>query len=60
MNQYIKAQILYMKNVVKTFNDSCHLAATKDDGEISKDEFRTLKRIKKASERYLKALDRIK
>lgn len=38
MNSYIEAQIFNMKSMVKVFNQSCKIAATKDDGKISKEE----------------------
>ena len=46
MNHYIYAQILNMQAMAKTFGQSCELAAMKDDGQISKDEVKQLKRIK--------------
>ena len=44
MNHYIYAQILNMQAMAKTFGQSCELAAMKDDGQISKDEVKQLKR----------------
>ncbi|WP_295343313.1 hypothetical protein [uncultured Prevotella sp.] len=46
--------------MAKTFGQSCELAATKDDGKISKDEAKQLKRIKAAVEMFCKELDKVK
>ena len=48
MNHYIYAQILNMQ------------AMAKDDGKISKDEAKQLKRIKAAVEMFCKELDKVK
>ena len=60
MNHYIYAQILKMQAMAKTFGQSCELAAMKDDGQISKDEVKQLKRIKAAVEAFCKELDKVK
>ena len=60
MNSYIESQIFNMKSMVKVFNQSCELAARKDDGQISKDEEKQLKQIKAAAEKFCKELDKIK
>mgnify|MGYP004630272755 FL=1 len=60
MNHYIHAQILNMQAMTKTFLQSCEMAATKDDGQISKDEAKQLKKIKAATEQFCKELERIK
>lgn len=60
MNSYIEAQIFNMKSMVKVFNQSCELAARKDDGQISKEEAKQLKQIKAAAEKFCKELDKIK
>ena len=60
MNHYIYAQILNMQAMAKTFGQSCELAAMKDDGQISKDEVKQLKRIKAAVEAFCKELDKVK
>ena len=59
MNHYIYAQILNMQAMAKTFGQSCELAAMKDDGQISKDEVKQLKRIKAAVEAFCKELDKL-
>ena len=60
MNSYIEAQIFNMKSMVKVFNQSCELAARKDDGQISKEEAKQLKQIKAAADKFCKELDKIK
>ena len=52
MNSYIEAQIFNMKSMVKVFNQSCKMAATKDDGKISKEEMKQLNKIQAAAERF--------
>lgn len=49
-----------MQAMAKTFGQSCELAAMKDDGQISKDEIKQLKRIKAAVEAFCKELDKVK
>ena len=60
MNHYIYAQILNMQAMAKTFGQSCELAATKDDGKISIDEAKQLKRINAAVEMFCKEVDKAK
>ena len=60
MNEYITAQIKNMQTMVKTFEQSCHLAASKNDGKIDKNELKTLKKIEAASKRFISDLDKLK
>lgn len=60
MNTYIQAQILNMITVTKTFEQACDLAALKDDGAISPQEQKQLKKIKTASQKFRKELETIK
>ncbi len=59
MNTYLKSQINNMTSSVKIFMSGCELAVMQDDGRIDRKEQRILNRLRKASERYQKALDRI-
>lgn len=59
MNYYIDAQILNMKAMVKTFEQSCHMAAQKNDGIISPEEAKKLKKISAATQRFLKELEKL-
>lgn len=60
MNTYIHAQILNMQAMAKTFGQSCQLAATKDDGKVSKEEAKQLKRIQAAIDQFCRELDKVK
>lgn len=60
MNPYIEAQIFNIKSMVRVFNQSCEMAAIKDDGQISKEEAKQLKKIRLASEAFCKELEKIK
>lgn len=60
MNTYIHAQILNMQAMVQAFERSCEMAAMKDDGKISRDEEKQLKKIKAAAQAFYKELERIK
>ena len=44
MNYHIDAQIINMKAIVRTFEQSCKMAAMKDDGKISPEEEKILKK----------------
>lgn len=59
MNQYINAQILNMTTMVKTFQQSCRMAALKDDSTIDRSEQKMLDKINKASERFIKELEAV-
>lgn len=60
MNPYIKMQIQNIISMVETFEKSCVMAATQDDGTIDHDEAKAIKQINKASEHFLKELGKIK
>ncbi len=60
MNSYIKAQILNITTMTKTFEQACEMAAMKDDGKISREEEKQLKKIKAASQKFRKELESIK
>lgn len=60
MNSYIKAQILNITTMTKTFEQACEIAAIKDDGKISREEEKQLKKIKAASQKFRKELESIK
>lgn len=59
MNSYIRAQILNITTMTKTFEQACEMAAIKDDGKISREEEKQLKKIKAASQRFRKELESI-
>ena len=59
MNSYIDAQCRHMIAMVQTFEDACHFSAKKDDNKVSKDEEKTLRKIKKASDHFKRDLEKI-
>jgi hypothetical protein len=59
MNQYIKSQIENMTTMTKAFSDGCHLAAIQNDGTISKEEAKALKRIDAAVQRFIKEINSV-
>lgn len=59
MNAFIQAQCRNMIMMVKTFEQSCKMAAQKDDGKISREEEKALKSITAAAEKFKKELTKI-
>ena len=59
MNYHIDAQVANMKAIAKTFEQSCRMAATKDDGRIDAQEEKVLKKISAATQRFIKELDKL-
>lgn len=59
MNVYIKAQCQNMLTTVEIFEAACALAAKKDDGSISKEEAKTIKRIRNAAQAFKTELRRV-
>ncbi len=57
MNTYIKAQILNMQQLLKTFDQACKLAAIQDDGVMTKAEEKQLAKIQAASDKFRKELE---
>lgn len=60
MNYYINSQIMNMVTMAKTFEHSCRMAATKDDGTIDRIEEKQLKKISTATAKFIKELESIK
>ena len=54
MNRYIDAQITNICTMAKTFASSCEFAARQDDGQISKEEAKIIKKIQAATDRFLR------
>ena len=52
--------IPYMVAIVKTFENSCHMAALKNDGRIDRNEAQQLKKINTACEKFIHRLQKIK
>lgn len=59
MNSYINAQILNMVTITRTFEQACELAAIKDDGHLSREEEKAIKKIKAATQRFKRELEAI-
>ena len=60
MNTYIDAQITNMITMVKTFEQSCKLAAIENDGHVNKIEAKQLKKISNATDRFIRELEKIR
>lgn len=60
MNYYIEAQIQNMTTMVQTFENSCRMAALKNDGTIDRDEERQLRKINAACAAFVRELGKIK
>ena len=60
MNDYMDAQIKNIIAITKTFNQSCKMAAIKNDGQIDKAEAKALKKIESATQHFIKELEKIK
>ena len=59
MNRYILMQCQNMITTVEIFEQACDLAARKDDGRISPEEEKTIKRIRTAAKAFKQELKKI-
>lgn len=59
MTNYIKSQCNTIITSVKVFEQSCQIAAMQDDGSISKDEEKKLKKISKASQQFITDIEKL-
>lgn len=59
MNRFIESQCQNMLQSIAMFKQSCEFAAKRDDGQISKDEAKTLKKITTAADNFAKELGKI-
>lgn len=59
MNTYILMQCRNMIAMINTFEQSCKLAAQKDDGTISREEEKILKRIHASADKFKSELTKI-
>lgn len=57
-NPYLKAQCQNMVSALAAFSTACELAAYEDDGSLSKEELRQLRRIHAAAARFQAELQR--
>ena len=60
MNRFIKSQIINITTMANQFKTACKIAAIQDDGRISKEEERQLKKIEKATNKFIAELNSIK
>lgn len=60
INTHIVTQINQMLLSIRVFEDSLEIAAKRDDGKISKEEEKTIRKIKKVSAKYKIQLEKIK
>ena len=58
MNSYVKLEITNQKLNCKNFLQAVYRASLKDDGVIDKKERKVMKRLEKATMKYVKALKR--
>ena len=59
MNPYLTAQILNAQAMARNFEQACHQAAKQDDGRISKEEEKALRKIHAITARFIKDLDKL-
>ena len=58
MNPFLKLEIQNHTMVCQNFISSCELATKKDDDKTNEQEKKALKRIQKATENYIKELEK--
>lgn len=59
MNPYIATHIFNAKAMAKNFEQACQQAAKQDNGKISKEEEKLLKRIHTITTRFVNDLDKL-
>lgn len=60
MNHLIDSQIQGIIVTLKAFNQNCKMAAIRDDQCLDKNEEKTLKKIDKATEKYIRELEKLR
>lgn len=60
MNYFIDSQITNMSTMAKTFVASCEMAARREDGRVSREEEKRIKKIKAATEKFIKEIESAK
>lgn len=60
MNRFIEMQCRNMVTTVEVFEQACDLAARKDDGKISAEEAKILRRIHAAAKAFKQEINRIR
>lgn len=59
MNPYITAQIFNAQAMARNFEQACQQAAKQNDGKVSKEEEKTLKKIHSITQRYINDLNKL-
>ena len=59
MNTFMEMQLKNMLMYLNTFETSCKLAAAKDDGKIDRQETKQLEKIKAATDRFRRDLEKL-
>lgn len=59
MNTYIATQIFNAQAMARNFEQACEQAAKQDDGKISKDEEKTLKKIHAITAQFINDLNKL-
>lgn len=60
MNKFMKSQVDTVLLSLKALDQSLELSAVKDDGEISKEEQKEIKKIRKAIENFEKEMAKLR
>lgn len=59
MNPYIATHIFNAKAMARNFEQACQQAAKQDDGKISKEEEKILRKIQTITARFVNDLDKL-
>ena len=60
MNRFMQSQVNAALLSLKALDQSIEMAAQKDDGVISKEEKKQIKKIRKAVKKFSQAMDKVK
>lgn len=60
MNRFMKSQVDSALLTLKALSQSLEMSALKDDGEISREETKQIKKIRKAISKFEKKMSKIK
>lgn len=59
MNPYLATQIFNAQAMARNFEQACQQAAIQDDGTISKEEEKTLKKVHAITARFISDLEKL-
>lgn len=60
MNRFMQSQVNNVLLSMKTLNQSIEMAAKQDDGKISKEEQKNIRKIRKAIAKFEQAMEKIR